>query len=169
MAGASVSGTGVSGLSETGQGVGGSSTSNYGVRGTTSSGPAGVMGQNQQGRVAVFGYTGPSDPPKLGVLLAAVHGRGQEQDGLRTGGVRGDSDHLAGVVGYSGPVLDIVPGLPSRTGVYGFADADATARGVVGSSGAGIGVHGQSTNNIAVYGRSTASTGVRAQTNSGRG
>jgi hypothetical protein len=168
VAGSSGSGTGVAGSGGSGGGVEGSSANNYGVRGT-GSGPAGVMGQNQHGRIGVFGYTGPGDPPKPQPHLTAVYGRGQDQDGIWSSGVRGDSDRTAGVVGYSGPVLDVVPGAYPKTGVYGFSDTDFTARGVAGSSTQGTGVHGLSTTGKGVYGRSTASTGVRGQSDDGTG
>ena len=54
-----------------------------------------------------------------------------------------------GVMGYSGPTHPAVP--KPKTGVYGLANHDSSARGVWGHSPVGIGVYGATTTGYAGY------------------
>jgi hypothetical protein len=72
-----------------------------------------------------------------------------------------------GVAGISG--TGTIPAFATKTGLFGFADQDANARGAQGKSGVGTGVYGSSDSGRGVYGISTAGTGVSASSSTGRG
>jgi hypothetical protein len=68
--------------------------------------------------------------------------------------VVGWSAHNAAVMGYTGFLP--FPASQAKTGVYGYANEDATAVGVRGSSGSGTGVRGVSFGNDGIVGSSAA-------------
>ena len=73
---------------------------------------------------------------------------GGESNATSQPAVRGAAlGNSTGVLGYSGNQPNSKP----RTGVFGFADQDATSKGVWGNSPAGHGVHGQSSTGWAGY------------------
>jgi hypothetical protein len=72
-------------------------------------------------------------------------------------GVWAYSNTNTGVYGRSSPTGASITS-PAKTGIYGFADADATARGVAGETTVGQGVVGKAT---------TTGVGVRAESSSG--
>jgi hypothetical protein len=120
--GQSSSGTGIYGLSATGAGVRGISTSGSAIWGTSSSATA-LFAQSSSG-IGVYGTSSTS----YGVygktnatLVAATVGHGA-----------GDS---TGVHGFSGAGALIPP--KAKTGVYGYANQDSSAKGVVGESSKG--------------------------------
>jgi hypothetical protein len=93
-------------------------------------------------------------------------------------GVRGFSDVGTGVVGqaqgdgtgllgYSGTGSG--PAAQPKTGVYGYAAQDATARGVTGQSTAGRGVNGIATTGRGTQGQATTGYGVYGLATSGVG
>jgi hypothetical protein len=51
--------------------------------------------------------------------------------------------------------------VPAKTGVYGHAAQDGSARGVTGESTSGRGVNGIATSGTGVYGRATGGEGIR--------
>jgi hypothetical protein len=71
-----------------------------------------------------------------------------------------------GVQGYSGPEAAAPPS-PPRTGVYGYAVQDATARGVHGQTAIGRGVFGKATSGLGVRGCATTGIGVSAEATTG--
>lgn len=111
----------------------------------------GLYGQSDQG-VGVFGYTPGGGVP--------IEGKGY-----------GDAP---GVIGGSTTMPAPSP-RPTKTGVFGWAFQDSSARGVHGQSTSGRGVYGQATNGRGLYGYATsgsaiygtATTGLALQT-SGR-
>jgi hypothetical protein len=143
----------------------------------------GVIGESPGARSGVVGYSGagraPAGPGKTGVYgeatqdtasrgvsgfsLAGQGVRGEATTGqgvqgtATTGhGVHGDATAGgAGVVGYSGALPAPTP--PVKTGVYGEASQDSTARGVSGKTTVGQAVRADATSGIAV--RAVATTG----------
>ena len=74
------------------------------------------------------------------------------------GGVVGwGTNNGCGVTGQSQSVLASLVGPIPKTGVYGVADQDATSRGVLGRSTAGVGVQGEA---VDPGNTGTAGTGV---------
>jgi hypothetical protein len=67
-----------------------------------------------------------------------------------------------GVQGYCTNGGGSVPLGVTKTGVYGFADLDTTARGVYGKTTVGQGVRGEATSGVGVH--ATATTGVALET-----
>jgi hypothetical protein len=61
----------------------------------------------------------------------------------------GESHDSTAVQGYSG--TSSLPPAPAKTGVYGYAAQDSSARGVIGESTSGIGIHGIATSGYAGY------------------
>jgi len=57
-----------------------------------------------------------------------------------------------GVLGWSADGNESTPTLPPKTGVFGLAEQDAGARGVLGKSGSGQGVRGEALTGIGVAG-----------------
>jgi hypothetical protein len=97
-----------------GRGIEGHSDSEIGVAGYSSSG-TGAFGTSETG-VGVYGSSDSTTKPAM------------------TGWSFGNT---TGVVGYAGP--NAFPAFQPKTGVYGYADKDATSAGVRGSSPAGRG------------------------------
>jgi hypothetical protein len=149
--GASASGVGVQGTSgsyiavrgdsTTQLGVAGLSTSYFGLYGSTnSSGHAGILGQSLGAGLAIYGYSGPGEPPS-GPPKTGVYGLGIGDGSSR--GVVGETTAGTGVLGISA----------SDVGVQGTSTSYI---GVRGNSSSQIGVAGQSTSFIGVYGSSEA-------------
>ncbi len=132
--GDSIDGAGVIGYSWSSNGVEGFGAGGCGVYG---SGDAyGLRGEG--GRSGVFGLSGS------GVGVA-----GQSSDG-----------ETAGILGFSG--AGTPPAAPAKTGVFGYAVQDASARGVHGYSTTGRGVFGEATAGSGVRGYATTGTAVYA-------
>lgn len=112
---------GVFGHSFAGIGVYGASDNKYGLHGHSVS-DVGVYGTTQVGAVGVWGEAKATSGPTRG-----VHGRVFSPAG-------------SAVLGYSGTGANPAP--YAKTGVYGYADQDASSRGAIGRSPAGIGVNG---------------------------
>jgi hypothetical protein len=129
---------GVSGYSLAGQGVRGEATTGQGVQGVATSGTA-VKADSTSGLALLATST----------LGNAVRGHGQLD------GVIGESPGNAGVVGFSG--AGSAPAGPVKTGVYGEATVDSTARGVFGRTTSGNALRGEATSGAAV--RAIATTG----------
>jgi hypothetical protein len=166
--GQSDSGHGVIGQGGSGTGVRGEATSGVGIRAVSTSG-IGVWAASTS-HLAVFGESDSGD---------AVHGVSQTGFGARGSsfgnvGIYGDSAgsgtpgvighsfaDSTGALGFSGGPQDVLPTIPARTGVFGFAAQDATAVGVKGDSPTGTGVFGrsQSTDGYGVIGSNEADTG----------
>jgi hypothetical protein len=106
--GESISGSGVYGTSDSGYGVYGISSSTSGVYGASSSG-AGLFGVSVS-YVGVYAYSDATTQP------GSLGWSGGNSSGLQ--GVSGDS----------------VPAPKAKTGVYGYANQDSTAKGVFGES-----------------------------------
>jgi hypothetical protein len=163
-------GRGVVGFSDGGYGVFGSSSSSYGVFGQSQSN-AGIYGAG----VDHPGVIGHSDNT-IGVSGISPNGSGVAgSSGIGTGvagssnatnqaGVRGSTGGDAtGVMGYSGSSLPATA--PAKTGVYGEAAQDSTAKGVWGKSNGGRGVYGQATSGQGVRGyASTTGTALYGST-----
>jgi hypothetical protein len=127
-----------------GEGVFGLSDSGAGVYGSSSSGIA-VQADSTSG-YGVFSDSGSA-------TLPAAVGRSLSNN--------------TGVQGYSG--TDSPPASPAKTGVYGYADQDAGARGVTGESTSGRGVNGIATSGTGVRGASTTGEGVRGVSSGSNG
>jgi hypothetical protein len=173
------SGRGVTGYSGTGEGVYGESVSNYGVSGKgsasygvygTSVNQVGVYGEstNHPGVVGTstnsLGVSGTS-PNGSGVSGSSGIGYGVfgHSNATNRAGTTGQSDgDSTGVLGMSGSP---VPDAPAKTGVYGEAAQDSTAKGVWGKSNGGRGVYGQATSGQGVRGyASTTGTALYGST-----
>jgi hypothetical protein len=136
--GASHSGDGVYGASSSGSGVAADSTSGVGVYGKSFA-SVGVKGHSTN----FVGVWGESDS------LTGVEGRSTSWVGTY-----GHSDSRLGVLGVSGASEFPVP---AKTGVFGYAILDTSARGVHGQTTSGQGVRGEATSGIGVF--ATATTG----------
>jgi hypothetical protein len=110
-------------------------TYSIGVRGTTMGSGVGVAGDSQHG-IGVSGAT------------ASATGTGV------SGGAPGGGTGVVGVVGGGAH-------LPSpNTGVYGHANGDRDARGVVGACDLGQGVRGESSSGVGVHASTTSGTAL---------
>ena len=138
------SGIGVEGSSGSDTGVWGWSDSGTGVYGSTVSG-TGVYAVCQSG-TAIWGW---------GISHIAVYGESHATDQAATVGQ--SKANATGLLGYSGGGGSL-PTAPARTGVYGYAAQDASARGVTGQTTAGRGVNGVATSGRGVNGY--AGTGI---------
>ncbi len=138
--GSAFAGTGNGG----GYGVFGSSSSAQGVYGSSSSG-TGVTGLSSSG-TGVYGqsYSGSR---------AAVLGKSNAGN--------------TGLQGHSGTTDP--PASPAKTGVYGYAAQDDSARGVTGETTAGRGVNGIATSGSGVVGHTDSGFGVEGVAASGYG
>lgn len=134
--GQSTSGTGIYGLSSSGSGVRGISTSGAAIW-ATSSVATGCFAQSTSG-IGMYGTSGSS---------YAVYGK--TNSGVVAATVGHGAGNSTGVQGYSGSAA-LVPPKP-KTGVYGYADQDGSARGVIGATTSGHGVHGIATSGWAGY------------------
>ncbi len=123
-----------------------SSEYGYGVAGrNTSQGGTGVWGDSSSGKgVGVYGSTGES----MAVRGVAGSGYGVYATAGTGTGVYGSSYNNTGILGYSGSAFP--PAALANTGIYGYADSDASARGVTGQSTAGVGLYGLATTGYAL-------------------
>ncbi|NOZ94422.1 MAG: hypothetical protein GXP47_06760 [Acidobacteria bacterium] len=154
-------------------------TSDTAIWGVTTSGLAGVHGQNTSGRGVIgissseSGVEGESDT-YIGVYGHSESERGVfgRSNGAGKGGVAGQSDNGAGfgvhglnvATGASG-FLGGTAGIFASTGVYGTSTS-AAGVGVMGvvTTGNAIGVYGQSTTGTGILGSSTGGDGVFGST-----
>jgi hypothetical protein len=141
-------GTAVHGASPNGTGVVGEGA--FGVYGKAAGAGAGVMGSSTAGT----GVVGESDS-EIGVLGAS---RGVAQPAILA---RSAADGT-GLLGFSGGFMSPWPVAAAKTGVYGYAAQDATARGVYGRTTAGRGIVGQATSGTGVYATATSGYALRA-------
>ena len=125
-------GTGVYGESQSGIGIWGKCISSYGVYGQSDSN-RGVYGESNSSwgvygssnsSVGVYGNSGSS---------AAVHGQGGATD--QPAIVGQSNGNSTGVLGVSG--VGALPAAKAKTGVYGYANQDSSAKGVYGESPTG--------------------------------
>jgi hypothetical protein len=177
---AAASGIAIAASSASGLAVKATSSLGHGMRGRGAL--DGTIGESTGGRSGVVGYSGaggaaPAGPAKTGVYgeatqdtnsrgvsgfsLAGQGVRGEATTGQGVAGiatssqaVRGDATTGQGVAGFSG--AGMAP--PAKTGVYGEANHDADARGVVGRTTVGQGVRGQASSGIGV--RAVSATGI---------
>jgi len=119
-------GIGVEGSCNAGTGVRGSALSGTGVYGSSES-SIGVYGFSSSG-IALMGFSLASDKP-------AVVGR--------------SIGHRTAVMGYSG--TGSLPPEKAKTGMYGYAAQDSSAKGVWGETTSGHAVHGTATSGYAGY------------------
>jgi hypothetical protein len=101
---------------------------------------AGIMGESGNGYAVLGTASAPNLPAILGWSTA-------QQSGVQ--GYSADSAH------HPGPP-------PARTGVYGYAAQDATARGVYGQSTIGRGVEGHATSGLGMVASATSGTALQA-------
>jgi hypothetical protein len=156
--GESGSSHGVSGKGSTGYGVYGTSTSQAGVYGDSANHP-GVVGHSDNS----IGVSG-SSPNGTGVYGSSGLGpgvSGYSNATNRAGAVGQSGGDSTGVLGVSGSP---VPDAPAKTGVFGEADQDATAKGVWGKSAAGRGVYGEASNGQGVRGYSASGAALYGST-----
>ena len=168
LKGYSASGYGVHGISTSSDAVHGESGTHYGVYGTSTS-QAGVYGDSAN-HPGVVGHSDNS----IGVSGSSPNGTGVYGSSGLGPGVSGYSNatNRAGAVGQSGGdstgVLGVsgspVPDAPAKTGVFGEADQDATAKGVWGKSAAGRGVYGEASNGQGVRGYSASGAALYGST-----
>lgn len=126
---------GVRGHSPAGDGIVGSSAG---------AAKSGIWGNNTGGG---YGVAGSSS----GAAAAGVWGSNSAGTG-----VRGTSVSQSGVLGFGGS--GAAPAGPASTGVYGFAAAVASSRGVFGKTTIGAGVRGEATSGVGLQG--VATTGL---------
>jgi hypothetical protein len=155
-------------------GVYGESTAGaYGVAGRSPSG-VGVLGEGSWGVKALGGADGYAvhafNPWSGGVGIYAE----AVEPAVKAVGVYAKSAVEAksfgngtAVLGFSG--AGDPPAAPAKTGIYGYAAQDGSARGVVGESVDGIGVSGTSNSATGVYGGSDSGRGVYGSSGSGSG
>jgi hypothetical protein len=101
----------------------------------------------------------------IGQIGAGVHGASYATNRPGVQGVALGAG--TGVFGRSGGYEDILT--PAKTGVYGFADQDDSAVGVLGQSVAGRGVEGSATTGRGVFGVAGTGRGVHGHSPSGQG
>jgi hypothetical protein len=168
VVGGAASGHGVYGYTDTGDGVHGISTSHYGVYGTSTN-QVGVYGEstNHPGVVGTstnsIGVSGTS-PNGTGVAGSSGIGVGVNghSNATNRAGTVGQSDgDSTGVLGISGTP---VPDAPAKTGVYGEAAQDSSARGVWGKSTTGRGVYGEASSGHGVRGYARTGAAVYGST-----
>ena len=123
---------GIEGISTSGGGILGRSTDNAGVVGRSQNG-IGVIGDSLSDLGVVGTSLSPSDP-------AAVGWHRSQQTGL---------------MGFSADLLQPLPPVRAKTGVYGHSALGSDSRGVIGQSPSGQGVRGESTSGVGVFGTST--------------
>ena len=138
---ATPSGQGVRGVATTGQGVRGDATTGVGVQATASTTGIAFTSTSVTG---------------LAVLAQSTQGNAIKGRGVLDGVIGEAANGNSGVVGFSGAAA--APPGPIKTGVYGEATQDSSARGVFGKSTTGQGVRGEATTGIGVQG--VATTGV---------
>jgi hypothetical protein len=125
------------------QGVG--TTDSIGVAGDSDSGP-GVYGASN------------SDIGVLGISHSSIGVSGDSYSSTKPAMVAHSHASSTGLLGFSGGAS--LPAAPAKTGVYGYADQDGEANGVIGESVLGIGVRGVSADAIGSLGLATANTGA---------
>jgi hypothetical protein len=132
----------------------------------------GVYGQCESPNgTAVMGYAAGATGKTTGGFFFSESPAGfgvRGEDVLGGTGVSGTSDGgtTGGATGAMKPTDTApLPASPGKTGVYGYANNDSTARGVYGRTMVGRGVCGQATSGAGLYG--TATTGYALRT-SGR-
>jgi hypothetical protein len=127
----------------------------------------GVLGQSNFNGVGVEGIGGVGHSNNgIGVKGSSQQGVGVKGSASIGVGVLGenDGDGLA-VYGYSGAASR--PAGPSKTGVFGYANQDANAQGLLGRSALGNGVVGDSASGFGVKGLSGTSAGGYFNSTSG--
>jgi hypothetical protein len=126
-------------------GVHGTSTAGIGVKGESSTGP-GVLGSS-----SVTGVSGTSvDGTGVYGSSGSSSGVGAYSNATAAAAARAWSGgNSTGVLGYSG---DSLPAAPAKIGVYGEANQDSAARGVMGKSTVGQGVRGEATSGAGLSG-----------------
>ena len=177
--------TGVYGISLAGVGVYGASDTGHGIyAANNSSSKAAIVAEGDPG-TAIHGHAGPgpvpTSPASTAVFASAAGSRqgihswvenGIALQALSTGSIAilasGDADGIAGassgdgtgVVGWSTSTTPpAVPAAgPPKTGVYGEATQDSSARGVFGKTTIGQGVRGEATSGVGV--EAVATTGA---------
>ena len=180
--GISVAGHGVYGASDTGAGVYAANNASM-VAAIVAEGDPGtaIHGHANAGPVpdspALTGIYGSADGTGVAIAASSANGLAVTAVSSAANAVRGrgawagligeSTGGLAGVVGFSG--TGDAPAAPAKTGVYGEATQDASARGVSGSSTAGHGVHGAATAGHGVHGDATAGHGVHGAATTGVG
>ena len=189
--GEATTGNGVYGTSSDGVGVYGESLAGPGIYAANNASTiAAIVAEGGPG-TAIHGHANagpvPASPPLTG-LYGSAAGDGTAIAASADTGVAVDatSAHLIGVrgIGAAAGVLGVSPagagagvqgfsgaGSPpaglAKVGVHGYADADATARGVVGQTTAGRGVDGVATTGYGVVGAASSGIGVRGTANDG--
>lgn len=126
----------------TGDGVSGSTDSGFGVSGSSAEG-FGVFASSLSG-TALYAIS------DLGYGLQASGG--SETTPAALGWSTGSNTGLQGVSGAG-----FLPISPAKTGVYGYAVQDSSARGVTGETTVGRGVQGIATSGVGLYGTAAAS------------
>lgn len=101
---------------------------------------AGIMGESGNGYAVLGTGSAPDLPAILGWSTS-------QQSGVQ--GYSADSAHQPGPP-------------PARTGVYGYAAQDSTARGVYGQSTIGQGVEGHATSGVGIVASATSGTALEA-------
>lgn len=101
----------------------------------------GISASGGQSAITADGTeTGVSASGATGVAASSTSPTGRGVFGFSSGvGVYGASDTSAGVIGYSGVGGGAEPVTRTNTGVYGYADRDATSVGVRGFATSGTG------------------------------
>jgi hypothetical protein len=139
-------------------GVSGESVDGTGVKGMSTSG-TGVFARSIN-ETALFAFSDQSTGARAGSDIGiGVHGSSASP--TRPAAVGQSTGSSTGVLGYSG--LGNLPAAPAKTGVYGYAAQDASARGVTGRTTTGRGVNGLATSGTGGYFSATTGIALRAE------
>jgi hypothetical protein len=154
-------GWGLFGAGKGGGVVGWGNTSGGGVTGMSQSVLGFLYGPIPKTGVYGVAHQDATSRGVLGRSTAGVGVQGEAVEDFNHPGIWG-----AGVIGLSGPGTGVVP---AKTGVYGYAAQDASARGVTGQTTAGRGVNGIATSGSGVHGHTDSGYGVEGIAASGYG
>lgn len=160
-------GRGVTGWNAAGGGTGHLGGAGWGVFGSSAQG-WGVYGQGATTGIGVRGDSG-SGTGVYGHSLSGSAVIGDSYSTTKVGVLGRSRADRTGVFGFSGPNNVTPPAAPAKTGVYGYAAQDDTARGVHGRSPTGSGVAGDSDSGAGTLGTSGTGPGVQGASGTGPG
>jgi hypothetical protein len=144
-----------------------------GLAGITSDGSGGVSAVSGSGVWGGVLGTASGNPYGLGWgvrgYTPGTYGKGGSFTGNGSNGIGVEATAWYGNAVYAATTPNTFPGAPVKTGVYGFADADATARGVAGETTSGRAVEGKATGGIGVWGESNTTAMVGRSNGSSTG
>jgi hypothetical protein len=161
-------GAGVKGESNSPDGIGVSGTGNNGGTGVKGDGRVGVFASSTtDGWMGIWGRHFGAGYGVAGDSLSLIGVSGTSNATNQPATVGKSQGNSTGLLGFSGASNAALPTARAKTGVFGMATQDSSARGVVGVSTNGQGVRGEASGGAALYG-TVSSTGGYAIRGSGR-